>query len=400
MANANRIYYANQQVGIMPQSEAESGGLVFSSGHEVHGVQSVSSSITFNNEQVFELAQAPIYENTESLADIEWSLQKVFDGYPMLLHLATYDAPNPTLAGRSAARATLGLSIFPDTLQSASGTPTSTCVSSGLFPTSWSATFGVGSPFTEDITLIGNHRIWKNVDGHPGYAGVTLSPTFTGERDSIDFDGMFASGTDAPTANGGVQRQENMIFEFDTGSPLDINGMVGDPDATILPPDVYGITASGTNEDNVVIQSISVSVDLSREEFEALGTFGPVFRAVEFPVEVTTEIEATSVAGDMVSVADYGIFSTGTGTCDNISNLKDRTIRVATCDGTRIYTGVKNKLESVNYGGGDAGGGNVSVTYTYTTFNDLTVLHPEDPNPSGIADDWWGNRSTYLVDTP
>ena len=400
MANANRIYYANQQVGIMAQSEAESGGFVFTSDHAVHGVQSASSSVTFNNEQVFELAQAPIYENTESLADIEWSLQKVFDGYPMLLHMATKDAPNPTLAGRSAARATLGLSIFPDTLQSASGTPTSTVVSSGLFPTSWSASFGVGAPFTEDLTMIGNHRIWAIAAGHPGYAGVTLSPTFTGEIASIDFDGMFSSGTDAPIASGGVQRQENMIFEYDDASPLDINGMVGDPDATILPPDVYGITASGTNEDNVTVQTISVSVDLSREEFEALGTFGPVFRAVEFPVEVTTEIEVISVAGDAVSVADYGIFSTGTGACDNISNLVDRTIRIATCDGTRIYTGVKNKLESTNYGGGDAGGGNATVTYTYTTFNDLTVLHPEDPNPSGLAADWWGNRSTYLVNTP
>lgn len=398
MANANRIYYANQQVGIMAQTEAESGGFAFTADHAVHGVQSVSSSVTFNNEQVFELAQAAIYENTESLADVEWSVQKVFDGYPMLLHMATKDAPNPTLPGRSAARATLGLSIFPDTLQSASGTPTSTCVSSGLFPTSWSASLAVGSPFTEDITMIGNHRIWAIAAGHPGYAGLTLSPTFTAEQATIDFDGFFTTNTDSPQAVGGVQRQENVIFEYDTASPLDVNGMVADPDATILPPDVYGISASGTNDDFVTVNSISVSVDLSREEFEALGAFGPVFRAVEFPVEVTTEVEVVSVAGDAVSIADYGILSTGTGTCDNISNLTDRTIRIAVCDGTRIYTGVKNKLESVNYGGGDAGGGNVTVTYTFTTYNDLVVLHPEDPNPTGVAEDWWGNRSTYLID--
>jgi len=40
--------------------------------------------------------------------------------------------------------------------------------------------------------------------------------------------------------------------------------------------------------------------------------------------------------------------------------------------------GTKNKLASVNYGGGDAGGGNVTVTYSYTTFNDFTVMHPHD----------------------
>ena len=60
-----------------------------------------------------------------------------------------------------------------------------------------------------------------------------------------------------------------------------------------------------------------------------------------------------------------------------------------------IYLGEKNKLASVNYGGGDAGGGNVTVSYSYTTFNDFTVLHPEDPNASGA--EWWANRS-YLPD--
>lgn len=398
MANANRIYYANQQVALMSQSEADSGGLVFTSDHVLHGVQSVSSSTTFNNEQAYEFGQSSIYENIENLPDVEWSIQKVLDGYPLLYHMATKDAPNPTLPGRSAARTALGLSIFADTLNSSSGPAIATVCSSGLFPNSASWTFSVGGPFTEDITLIGNHRIWKNTNGHPGYTGVTLSPTFTGERAAIDLDGFFTTNTDGPIAAGGVQRKENLIFTYDTGSPLDINGMVGDPDSTILPPDVYGISPSGTNDDDIPIQSISVSVDLSREEFEALGHFGPVFRAVDFPVEVTTEIEVISKAGDMVSVTEYGILSTGNGPCDNVANLLDRTIRVASCDGTRIYTGTKNKLESVNQSGGDAGGGNVTVTYTYTTFNVLTVLHPEDPNPTGIADDWWANRSSFLVD--
>ena len=69
-------------------------------------------------------------------------------------------------------------------------------------------------------------------------------------------------------------------------------------------------------------------------------------------------------------------------------------IRIATCEGTRIFLGDKNKLASVNYGGGDAGGGNVTVTYSYTTFNDFTVLHPQDPNPSGSG--WWTNRKDFL----
>ena len=113
-------------------------------------------------------------------------------------------------------------------------------------------------------------------------------------------------------------------------------------------------------------------------------------------VEVTTDIEVVSASGDMVSATEEGIFTTGTTCGDREGNLKNRTIRVATCEGTRVYTGVKNKLSSVNYTGGDTGGGNVSVTYTYTTFNDLTVMHEDDPNGSGSA--WWAARDTYLID--
>jgi hypothetical protein len=81
--------------------------------------------------------------------------------------------------------------------------------------------------------------------------------------------------------------------------------------------------------------------------------------------------------------------------CSTPSNLADNKIRISTCEGLRVYLGEKNKLASVSYGGGDAGGGNVSVTYSYTTFNDFTVLHKNDNfNPSGTG--WWDARATYM----
>jgi len=85
----------------------------------------------------------------------------------------------------------------------------------------------------------------------------------------------------------------------------------------------------------------------------------------------------------------------GTDPCTDIQdNLSNEVIRIATCEGTRIYLGNKNKLASINYGGGDAGGGNVTVTYSYTTFNDFTVLHPQDPTSQSSG--WWETRSGYL----
>jgi hypothetical protein len=113
---------------------------------------------------------------------------------------------------------------------------------------------------------------------------------------------------------------------------------------------------------------------------------------VSFPTEVTADFEVTSVSGDQVSVIDD---CANAGTCSTASNLGDSEIRIATCEGTRIYLGVNNKLASVSYGGGDANGGNVSVTYSYTTFNDFTVLHSgDDFNVSGQS--WWSARSGYL----
>ena len=44
-----------------------------------------------------------------------------------------------------------------------------------------------------------------------------------------------------------------------------------------------------------------------------------------------------------------------------------------TRNGLGLDLGSKNRLSSVSYGGGDAGGGNATSTYSYTNFNDLDV---------------------------
>ena len=171
------------------------------------------------------------------------------------------------------------------------------------------------------------------------------------------------------------------------------------PDYCLIPLDVFGTQVNGINNLNdsnrARISSITVSADLGREEINELGRRSPFTRYVTFPLEVTSQFEVTSHSGDLVSATEEGILTTGSTTCDDLGNLSDRTILLATCEGTRIYLGTKNKLSSVNYGGGDAGGGNVTATYAYTTFNDFTVVHSGDPNSSGAA--WWIARSAYLT---
>lgn len=407
-----RIYYAVQQVAISADGAP--------SWTEVHGLQSVGMTTTFNLDQVFELGQLAIYENIEGIPDCEVTLTKVLDGRPLVYHLATQDAgksgtqdASPTLAGRSNAKCYVAVSIFDDTAESAAASAAKSQVQmSGMYVSSLAYNIPLEDSMTEDVTLVGNNRVWANIADITPSNGVVFKGDWPDSRTLTSVGGQFATNTDDAGLNGsGVQRRENLVFgvaPFDKTLAIaagltqaDANGAVNDPDITVLPTDIPGITSSGTNEltageYGAHASSISVSCDLGREEIFELGRRGPYHRVVTFPIEVTCEIEVTATSGDMISATEQGILSSldASDTCGNANNLSNRTIRLATCDGTIIYLGTKNKLASVNYGGGDAGGGNVAVTYTYTTFNDLTVLQRKDPADSGSA--WFESRAQYV----
>jgi hypothetical protein len=382
---SNRIHYAIQQVSFK--------ALPTDTYVAAHGVQAVGMTANFNLEQVFEFGQLAIYENIENIPDVEFTTSKVLDGYPLLYHLATSGTAttSPTITGRAASNTFVALSIFEDTEDYANGVAPSICESSGMFVSSVGYNFPVDDNFSEDITLVGNDRIWKND------ARIVNSEALARSQ-ALSADGAF-DNEDAPQAITGVQRRENLIFGT-SASGTDVNGALRDPDITILPNEIDGISASGTNELNAQgeytshVSNITVSADLGREEIFELGRRSPYHRFINFPLEVTCEIEVTSTGGDLISATEVGILGE-TATCTESTNLSNQTIRIAACEGTRIYLGIKNKLASVNYSGGDAGGGNVTVSYSYSTFNDLTVVHSGDPHPDGAT--WWAARDTYLV---
>jgi len=62
----------------------------------------------------------------------------------------------------------------------------------------------------------------------------------------------------------------------------------------------------------------------------------------------------------------------------NGDNTSTQKILIELRDGTTFDLGDENRLSSVNYTGGDAGGGNVSITYSFSTYNDLTILPPSN----------------------
>jgi hypothetical protein len=326
-----RIYYAVQQVGI-----SRCGENIYTS---VKGLQQAGVNTRFNLEQVFEIGQISIYENIENIPDVEVTLEKVLDGYCPIYLLATKGASSATLSGRSNIRATIGASIYSDVQESASGVPLSQMTVSGVYVSSVSYSFNVGNNSTESVTLVGNNKVWNN--------------TFTATA---------FNNNDSPLAPEGVNRREDVLF-----------GSAG----CLLPQDIPGISASGTNElavtgdrFQVPIQSIRVSTNLGREQMFELGRKGPYHRYATFPVEVTTEIEVIATEGDKVSALE------------DASNLVDRTIVIKTREGLVVHCGSKNKLSGVTQGGANAGqnGGNMTLTYTYSNFNDMKVTHPQDPS--------------------
>jgi hypothetical protein len=355
MAVNNRIFYACQMVGISAMG-------VTNDILEAHGVQSIGITTNFNLEQAFELGQIQIYENIEGLPDVEVSMEKVLDGYPLLYHMCTSGATNASLVGRSKARTDIRLGIYSDDQDFVSGTPEIEVYCSGMFIGSVSYTIPVDGNATEAVTLVGNNKQWLS-----GANTRYLSGSHT----------VNISGVDEPkayrvTTGGGVQRREDVMLASSIlpSSIVGVRNAVGQTG--------NGVLSSTDDTPLVHIQNVSISTDFSREDILELGKKTPYFRAPGFPIEVTCDIEAITISGDFVSVYEDGNpdFSS---TKDAGDNVADERIVIMLRDETKFDLGTKNKLSSVSYGGGDATGGNVSCAYSYQNFNVFKVQHREDP---------------------
>lgn len=363
MPSNHRIFYAAESVGF-----AKDGTSTYVAGH---GVQSVGITTNFNLEAAFELGVLEVYQIIEQIPDVEVNLTKVLDGYPLLWHLATNGATDGSLLGRSSVKTIIGLSVFGETLGSATGIPLAEVSMSGMVPSNISYTIPVQGNITESMSCVGNDKLWR--DDETLGTGV-----FIGQFNSTDtpLDMNAASGNS-------IQRREHVIMIPPTGaSTADVNGAyVGA--CSVFPTDIYGITSSGLNPQQadgtflVPFQSVTISADLGRETIFELGTKAPYYKFVNFPVEVRSEFELLLTKWDNMS----GTAAGGQNGAPAGSNLKNQTIRVNLKDGTQIDAGTRNKLTSVTWQGGDAGsgGGNVTGRYSYQGYNFLTVSSPSDP---------------------
>lgn len=322
---ANRLYFAIKNLGfaVMGTSNYQA----------AHGIQSCSINTNFNLEQVFEFGQLTIYENIENIPNIEVTVEKVLDGYPLLYHLATSGAPSNTIGGRSNQRCMFVMSTFDENKDAASGSALATVLCSGMYVNGITYTLPVQGNCTEQLTLVGNDKRWLT------------SSLWAGTSNNAD----------VPLAAQGVQRRENVSMS-----------------SSRWPTEIPGISAGGVNgwagsSYSGHIQTVTISANLGRTELFELGLRAPYFRYVNFPLEVTTAIELTAQTTDGINALSDPPGGT---------NLSNQQIKVYLDDGTILDCGTSNKLQSVTFGGGDTGGGIDSITYNYSNFNYLTVTSP------------------------
>jgi len=418
MAN-KRIFYAAKKAGMGPVGSAQVKGVNDPTDiaqadkgkfRQLHGLQSVGITTTFNLEQTFELGMLQIYENIEGIPDISVDIEKVLDGYcPAYVlatsingdgELSTTDADNKataaTLIGRSKAQCDFALNIYKDTSEIAANVidnggsdgaawykdqPEISVMMSGMFVNSVSYTVGIDGYATESVSLVGQDKVFHATEianGVPAMALWSATDFITREEDPLAF----------TQGSGGVNRREDVLYVYPgndtaggdrhTRGYRDVNGAVSGL-GTVLPRQIPGVSTSGTVErDNgsfkVHVQSITCSTDFGREDIFELGRRGRYHRFVPFPTEATCEITCISTSGDLINVTEEGFIDPS-----NTSNIQNETIRLHLREGLLVDMGKKNKLSSVNVTGGDAGGGNEEITYSYQNFNDFTVFHPQDP---------------------
>ena len=318
MAN-NRIFYATQAVSIVPKDDD---GSAFTSQYAAQGVQSVGLTTNYNLEQVFQLGQLEIYDQVEDIPEVEMTINKNIDGSAPLYLLCMggsdgiTGASGKTLPALANNKLDAFLTVYPDTSSAASGAYEKGAKMTDMYLSSVSFTFPVDGISTEDVTLVGNAKTWGDSD-----------PAFTDQYGS-------------KTAPRVAQR--------------------------------YSIVTDDLPYSDRV-QSVTMSTDFGREAINELGVMKPYYRYVNFPVEVTCEIEIVALDGDGIAASDT---ASCTAALDNVGSgdtIKIKVCGASAADNLTVDLGTKNKLSSVNYSGGDTGGGNASITYSYQTFNDFIV---------------------------
>lgn len=405
MANT-RTFYAVEQVAFKDNAAVPTSGVAYQFAREypggafanaidqvgglwevAHGVQSISVTTNFETEQAFQLGQLELYEIASRQPSVECTVEKVIDGTKPVFFMVTDPAFGANIVGRTQTyRADIAFAIYSDTQTRVVGNPQTLQTLSGMYVSNIQYTFPIDGPVTEQISLVGNDKLWAV---YTAISGQTISTIATPGADPHAPEGVpqavIASGGVTELAGGagvagstvvigsGIQRREKVDISRSV-LPSVIPGCSGHGSNTVQASGFGGLsgqTVTGFWANTVHIaqrlQNITMSIDLGREDIFELGSKRPFAKYATFPVQTSLSIEVVSPVGDLIE-ASAGLDCVP----DTISYS---TCIVRTCEGLQVDLGDNLMLDSIDQGGGGTDGGNLTATYNFKGFNTFNVSH-------------------------
>ena len=282
-----------------------------------NGFQSISINASVDFEQVFELGCLDIYENLEGIPSAEVTAERalpstgVVGGVTQWISLANAATSNSQNAY---------LYVMDDSLLGGgSHSPSGVIQATDGYVSSYSVNMPVDGFATDTLTIVCDTLQWeRSADGSICNPGDTNN-----------------TGSDR------VQYRNDYL---------------------------------STATQDLGIQNVSFSVDIGREDLFELGKKSPFFRAATYPIEVTSDFEVLANA----TAARFGPFGTKasdpSAAASKLSFTRNQTTDITQdlhvqFNGYNMGSGCR--LVGTNYAGGDAGGGNATITFSYLGYNYL-----------------------------
>jgi hypothetical protein len=324
MAN-KRIFYASHAVAVLNETDGPYNAI----NNTIPGAQSVSINTNFDLAEVFQLGRLALYDNFPANPEVEVTINKALDGRPLIWNFFTgVDSKNLQEASNDTASIILAVGNDDDA-DGIIGPIVSSITMTGCYVNSLNYTFPVDDNFTEELTFVGNHK----------RSGGSLAPPPEDPDQRI------------------IRRQNFRL----------------DGDDSTLPEDIVG----------KCISNVTISADLGREALYCLGSYAPFHRYVNFPLEITVTFDVTQDGNAGTNLAGPNFDVEDIGECQSANDIsKKEPIVLAICRSTdeggveiayEFDLGSGCAIQSVSYSGGDTGGGNVTETYTYQTYNELKI---------------------------
>ena len=313
----NRVFFACQAVVV-------SGGSGFpgSAGRYLQGVQSVSMSSSADTEQVFQFGTVGLFENynTRSTGDGELTIEK-FIGEKKNHSVGAMLCGDPTISGNYA---------FIN-----GGTQTVPSQEN-----KW--TYGFNNMSSKKMTVM-----------------VYLLP----EASGIKKNGDTAEGTK-------IEFEDAIVSEYSVAAQIDGPAtesvtFVSNTFGTAYSDETFETDSNFNYTGNVVKRgglsgdfsdgdSVSYSISIGNEDLFSLGQLDPYAKVPTFPASVTVEATRKAKSG----------FNSAAGGAGGVKETSFGGLEVGS-------SGLV--LTNTSYGGGDAGGGNATITETYSSFNAFNV---------------------------